>query len=84
MAGHSVSHCDGAGFQVRGSIIRVEKRGEKDRIEQESLDFFARIRDVFIEKMKTNAKGVVIDASMPLADVTKTIEKALTKEFIDA
>jgi len=61
----------GAGLQ------RVEQRGQKDRIEQEPLDFFERIRACYQKKVCQNPKAVTIDAHKPLEQVKKTIIESL-------
>jgi dTMP kinase len=43
---------------------RVESRGEKDRIEQESLDFFNRVRNAYIARSEQYPERIkLIDSS---------------------
>ncbi|VVC75914.1 Thymidylate kinase [Aquicella siphonis] len=62
---------------------RAEKRGtDKDRIEQEKMDFFVRVRDVYLERAKQDPERIkVIDASVPLFAVENQIRDVLD-EFI--
>lgn len=62
---------------------RAEKRGtDKDRIEQEQMDFFVRVRDVYLERARQDPDRVkVIDASVPIFAVENQIRDALD-EFI--
>lgn len=63
--------------------VRAEKRGEqKDRIEQERLDFFVRVRNAYLDRAKQDAKRIkVIDASQPLHAVQAQIASVLD-EFL--
>jgi dTMP kinase len=58
---------------------RTEKRGtEKDRIEQEKLDFFVRVREAYLERAKQDpARIKVIDASKTLPEVEKQVKDVL-------
>ncbi len=58
---------------------RAEKRGtEKDRIEQEKMDFFIRVRDVYLQRAKQYPKRIkIIDASVPIYAVESQILDAL-------
>ena len=60
-------------------MLRTEKRGvKKDRIEQEKIDFFERVRQVYLKRAKENSDRIkIIDASQPLLDVQKQIHHAL-------
>ena len=60
-------------------LARAKERGELDRIEQESLAFFNRIRQRYQWLAKQDKTIITIDASQPLASVTKSIETALTQ-----
>ncbi|MGC1182877.1 dTMP kinase [Legionella sp.] len=61
---------------------RVKSRGQFDRIEQQSIDFFHRVHDCYLHYVQTNPDSVIIDASLPLHEVQHEIEKALS-EFIE-
>lgn len=58
---------------------RAEKRGtQKDRIEQEAIDFFIRVREVYLQRAKQDPERIkVIDASVPLYAVESQIRDAL-------
>lgn len=60
-------------------FARTEKRGsQKDRIEQEKIDFFDRVRNTYLERAKQEPKRiVVIDASLALPQVQKQISETL-------
>jgi dTMP kinase len=58
-------------------LERALHRGKFDRIEQESLDFFNDVYNGYHEQIKTMNNVVVIDASLPLAVVRKSIMTAL-------
>lgn len=58
---------------------RAEKRGtDKDRIEQEKMDFFARVRGAYLARAKQEAQRIkIIDASVPLFAVQSQIREVL-------
>lgn len=60
-------------------LQRARSRGELDRIEQESLDFFTRIRTRYQQLAANDARIVTIDASQSLSAVTTQIETTLNK-----
>ena len=60
-------------------LKRVRRRGKADRIEQESLSFFADVYDGYQEQIKNIHNVVVIDASKPLAEVQQLISTALDR-----
>lgn len=62
---------------------RTEKRGgEKDRIEQEQISFFDRVRTTYLERAKADPKRMkVIDASLDLTKVQAQL-RAVLDEFI--
>lgn len=59
-------------------LARAKMRGELDRIEQESLRFFQRIRKRYQELADKDHSIITIDAAKPIDEVTEQIEKALT------
>jgi dTMP kinase len=61
-------------------FMRTEKRSApRDRIEQEKLDFFVRVRNTYLERAeKDPARIKVIDASKPLDSVQAQIRDILT------
>ncbi|CAB5503273.1 Thymidylate kinase (EC [Bathymodiolus thermophilus thioautotrophic gill symbiont] len=57
---------------------RVESRGEKDRIEQESLDFFNRVRNSYIARSEQYPERIkLIDASQNVENISNEIQKIL-------
>ncbi|WP_392562862.1 dTMP kinase [Orbus sturtevantii] len=64
-------------------LKRASARGELDRIEQESLDFFIRIRDRYLALADADRSIITIDASQTLEQVTKAIEDALNRWLSD-
>jgi len=63
---------------VEQGMQRVSGRGEIDRIEQESLDFFQRVRQNYLERAaKEPQRFVVINASLDEDAVWQQIEQTL-------
>jgi dTMP kinase len=63
---------------VEIGMKRIESRGEKDRIEQESLDFFNRVRNVYIERSKQYPDRIkLIDASQSVENTLSQIQEIL-------
>lgn len=58
-------------------LARARSRGELDRIEQESLDFFRRTRARYLELAAADPRIVTIDASQPMDKVHQSIRNAL-------
>jgi dTMP kinase len=61
-------------------IMRTEQRGsKKDRIEQEKIDFFKRVRAAYLERANKDPQRIkVIDASQALAVVEIQIHEVLS------
>lgn len=59
-------------------LMRARERGELDRIEQQSLPFFERIRQRYLELANQDETIFTIDASKPISQVTMQIEQILT------
>jgi dTMP kinase len=60
-------------------FVRAQKRGtDKDRIEFEQIEFFVRVRNIYLERAKQDPKRIkIIDASLPLMAVQNQIRDAL-------
>lgn len=58
-------------------LQRARERGELDRIEKESLDFFKRTRQRYLELAAEDDTIITIDANQSLEEVQKTIRHAL-------
>lgn len=60
---------------------RASKRGtDQDRIEQEKMEFFIRVRDAYLARAKQDpARIKIIDASGALYEVESQIQQALTE-----
>ncbi|MCU5783875.1 dTMP kinase [Alcanivorax balearicus MACL04] len=55
---------------VEVGLARAGKRGELDRIEQESRDFFQRVRDCYLQRARNEpGRFVQVDATRPLEQV---------------
>lgn len=63
---------------VEVGLARASKRGAMDRFEQEKVEFFARVRQAYVElAAKHHERYRVIDASLPLAQVQLRLGKVL-------
>ncbi len=62
-------------------LKRARARGELDRIEQESFDFFNRTRARYLELADRDASIRTIDATQPLYEVTLAIQKTVRQWF---
>lgn len=58
-------------------LARARGRGALDRIEQEALSFFERVRERYLQLAAATPSAATIDASQPLADVTAAVEQTL-------
>lgn len=59
-------------------LARAKNRGEHDRIEQEKVEFFERVRKVYLERAAADKKRFhVIDATQPLKAVHAEIKNVL-------
>lgn len=61
---------------------RVRSRGEFDRIEQQSIEFFHRVHASYLQHVKHDPRAVLIDASHSVQTVQQAIQKAL-HDFIE-
>ncbi len=60
-------------------LKRARARGELDRIEQESLDFFNRTRARYLELASQDARIRTIDATQSLEDVIASLRHTVTQ-----
>ncbi len=58
-------------------LERARGRGKLDRIEQQSLDFFYRTRQRYLELTQNNDKAVIINAEQPIEKVAADIQQAV-------
>lgn len=58
-------------------LTRARARGELDRIEQESIDFFNRTRARYLELASADSRIKTIDATRPLDDVSAAVRNAV-------
>lgn len=58
-------------------LSRARARGELDRIEQESLDFFHRVRSTYLNFAKQDPSIVVLNAGLPIESVNQAIQKTI-------
>lgn len=64
------------------ALGRAKNRGPVDRFEQESLDFFERAREQYLQRAKAYPERyAVIDAAMPLETVSAAV-KATVEAFV--
>jgi dTMP kinase len=61
---------------------RVRARGEFDRIEQQSIDFFHCVHECYMRYVGETPNTILIDASQPLPKVQEVIQKEL-RDFIE-
>lgn len=67
---------------VSQGLKRTEKRHSKDRIENERVDFFERVRQVYLERANADKERIkLIDASQSLQVVEAQLSKTLN-DFI--
>jgi dTMP kinase len=67
---------------VEQGLKRASRRGEADRIEQESLVFFERVRQAYLARAETmNDRFEVIDASRDIDQVWSQIESILERRL---
>ncbi|MBD8165301.1 dTMP kinase [Erwinia persicina] len=58
-------------------LQRARARGALDRIEQESLNFFTRTRDRYLQLAAADPRIKTVDATQPLAQVTASLQQTL-------
>lgn len=63
-------------------LMRAKHRGSQDRIEQEKIDFFERVRKVYLDRAKWDTQRFrIIDATQSLETVQSEIKKVLDDEL---
>lgn len=63
---------------VQLGMSRIAKRAKKDRIEQENMDFFERVRATYIKRSKQFPERIrLIDASQDVAHTSRQIQTIL-------
>jgi dTMP kinase len=63
-------------------LARAKHRGAHDRIEQEKIDFFERVRAAYLQRAKEEASRFrIIDATQPLVEVEKQLQNILNELF---
>ncbi|MBB5322380.1 dTMP kinase [Marinobacter oulmenensis] len=63
---------------VETGMARAKKRGELDRFEQETLAFFQRIRETYLERATANpGQYHVVNAELPLDQVSESVTALL-------
>ncbi|MBD2781198.1 dTMP kinase [Xenorhabdus szentirmaii] len=60
-------------------LQRARERGELDRIEKESLDFFHRTRERYLELVKKDRRIKKVDATQPLSKVQDDIRQVVSQ-----
>lgn len=62
---------------------RAQLRGQLDRIEQQTMDFFHRVHEAYLSAIKETVDCNVIDAHLPVEKVQSTIA-AVMQQFIES
>jgi len=63
---------------VKIGLQRMSERGEKDRIEQETIDFFTRARNCYLDRAKQDPSRItIIDATQSIQAVRESLAAAL-------
>lgn len=63
-------------------LTRAKHRGAHDRIEQEKVDFFERVREGYLKRAQEDpTRFKIIDAAKPLAEVQEAISALLQAEI---
>lgn len=69
-------------IDVKLGLTRASQRGELDRFESETLDFFERVRAAYRERAMANPKRyAIVDAGQSLEKVQQDIDQVLQKLF---
>jgi len=62
-------------------LARARSRDQLDRIEQEQIDFFERVRQVYLQRAKDSSVTAIIDASQSLSQVQRQLVGALSQQL---
>lgn len=63
---------------------RAHSRGSADRLDSEGCDFYARVREAYLELARAAPSRIaVIDASVPVAEVQQQIGQRMDRLFAD-
>ncbi len=57
--------------------VALARTGDRDRFEAEGLSFYIRVREAYLELIRKEPNGYVIDATLPPAEVTRRILERL-------
>lgn len=67
-------------IDVKLGLSRASQRGELDRFESETLEFFERVRAAYKERASANPKGyAIVDAGQTLEKVQQDIDQVLSR-----
>jgi dTMP kinase len=66
---------------IAAGLARIDV-SQRDRFEREQLEFFERVRQIYVERAKAYPRFRIIDAARPLAQVQQSIAEAL-RNFIE-
>ena len=64
---------------IEVGMQRAQARGQLDRIEQQDIEFFERVRDTYHQRAASDSRYVLIDASHDLKTVQRCIQLALNR-----
>ncbi len=62
-------------------LARVRERGEADRFEQETLAFFRKVRDNYLQRAADDESKYIVDAALPLITVQEKIAAVLDQHL---
>lgn len=67
---------------VEIGLDRASQRGQADRIEQEPVDFFQRVRSAYLQRAREHSgRFAIIDASVGVAQVWSQVEQVMQKRL---
>lgn len=69
--------------EVQIGLERVKKRGVLDRIEQEKIDFFTKVRNMYLELANNNDRYRIINANNDLVTIKKQLITTLDQYLHD-